>query len=132
VAFDTKALSIPESVELAKRFLGFPYLWGGSSSFGYDCSGFTQMLVRSRGIVMPRDADLQAAWNGVVPIDRKHLRARDLLFFGASTEKITHTGMYIGKGKFIHSTTHDHPVVQISRLKDKPWTALLVASRRVE
>jgi gamma-D-glutamyl-L-lysine dipeptidyl-peptidase len=125
-------LTIEQSIELAKRFLGFPYLWGGRSSYGYDCSGFTQMLVRSRGINMPRDADLQAAWDGVVAIDRKDLHAGDLLFFGASADKITHTGMYIGDGEFIHDTTHGHPVVQISRLDDQPWTRLLVACRRVK
>jgi len=127
-----KPLSIPESIELAKRFLGIPYLWGGSSSFGYDCSGFTQMLLRARGVVMPRDADKQAAWNGVVPVDRKDLQPGDLLFFGASPKNITHTGMYIGNGQFIHDTTTGHPVVQISRLDDQPWTQLLVASRRVK
>jgi len=132
VATDVKPLSIPESIELAKRFLGFPYLWGGRSSFGYDCSGFTQMLVRSRGIEMPRDADLQAAWNGVIPVDRTDLQAGDLLFFGSSAKDITHTGMYIGDGQFIHDTTNGHPVVQISRLDDQPWTRLLVACRRVK
>lgn len=132
VALEAKLLTIPESIELAKRFLGIPYLWGGRSSFGYDCSGFTQMLVRSRGINMPRDADLQAAWDGVMPIDRKDLQAGDLLFFGESEKKITHTGMYIGNGEFIHDTTHTHPVVQISRLDDEPWTKLLVATRRVK
>ena len=125
-------LTIEQSIELAKRFMGLPYLWGGRSSFGYDCSGFTQMLVRSRGINMPRDADLQAAWDGVVAVERKDLRAGDLLFFGSSVDKITHTGMYIGNGEFIHDTTHDHPVVQISRLNDQPWTHLLVACRRVK
>ena len=125
-------LTIEQSIELAKRFMGLPYLWGGRSSFGYDCSGFTQMLVRSRGINMPRDADLQAAWAGVVAVERKDLRAGDLLFFGSSVDKITHTGMYIGNGEFIHDTTHDHPVVQISRLDDQPWTHLLVACRRVK
>ena len=55
-----------------------------------------------------------------------------LLFFGSSPENITHTGMYIGDGQFIHDTTSDHPVVQISRLDDAPWTKLLVASRRVK
>jgi cell wall-associated NlpC family hydrolase len=132
VTFHPKRLSIEESIELAKRFLGIPYLWGGRSSFGYDCSGFTQMLVRSRGIVMPRDADMQAAWSGVVSVDRKDLQPGDLLFFGESDKKITHTGMYIGNGAFIHDTTNTHPVVQISRLDDEPWTHLLVASRRVK
>jgi len=129
---DPKPLTIEESIELGKRFLGIPYLWGGRSSFGYDCSGFTQMLVRSRGINMPRDADLQAAWSGAEAIDRKDLRAGDLLFFGASVDKVTHTGMFIGDGEFIHDTTNTHPMVQVSRLDDQPWTRLLVACRRVK
>jgi gamma-D-glutamyl-L-lysine dipeptidyl-peptidase len=132
VVSDPKPLTIPESIELGKRFLGFPYLWGGRSSFGFDCSGFTQMLVRSRGIQMPRDADLQAAWSGVIAVDRADLHPGDLLFFGSSAKHITHTGMYIGDGQFIHDTTHEHPVVQISRLDDQPWTRLLVACRRVK
>ena len=132
VIADAKPLSIPESIELAKRFLGIPYLWGGSSSFGFDCSGFTQMLLRARGLNMPRDADKQAAWSGLVAVDRKELEAGDLLFFGSSARAITHTGMYIGDGEFIHDTTNGHPVVQISRLDDQPWTQLLVASRRAK
>ena len=81
---------------------------------------------------MPRDANQQAAWSGVVPVDRRHLRAGDLLFFGDSPDHITHTGMYIGKGEFIHDTTNGHPGVQISRLKQQPWTKLLVAARRIK
>jgi gamma-D-glutamyl-L-lysine dipeptidyl-peptidase len=132
VISNPQALTIPESIELAKRFLGFPYLWGGRSSFGFDCSGFTQMLVRVRGINMPRDADLQAAWDGVTAVDRGDLQAGDLLFFGSGPKHITHTGMYIGDGQFIHDTTNGHPVVQISRLDDQPWTRILVACRRVK
>jgi cell wall-associated NlpC family hydrolase len=129
---DPKPLSIPETLELAKRFLGLPYLWGGRSSFGFDCSGFTQMLVHERGITMPRDADEQAAWTGVARIERNELQAGDLLFFGSSGKNITHTGMFIGDGQFIHDSTNGHPVVQISRLDDQPWTKLLVACRRVK
>lgn len=132
VVSNVKSLSIPESIELGKRFLGIPYLWGGRSSFGFDCSGFTQMLVRSRGIEMPRDADQQAAWKGVTPVERVDLQAGDLLFFGSSAKDITHTGMYIGDGQFIHDTTNGHPVVQISHLDDEPWTKLLVACRRLK
>jgi cell wall-associated NlpC family hydrolase len=132
VVSDPKPLSIPESIDLAKRFLGMPYLWGGTSSFGFDCSGFTQMLLRARGFNMPRDADQQAAWTGLIAVDRKDLQPGDLLFFGSSPHKITHTGLYIGDGQFIQSTTAGHPVIQISRLDDQPWTQLLVASRRVK
>jgi cell wall-associated NlpC family hydrolase len=90
------------------------------------------MLVRQRGIEMPRDADLQANWSGVMSVDRKDLQPGDLLFFGSSAADITHTRMYLGQGEFIHDTIHDHPGVQISRLDDVPWTKLLVAVRRVK
>jgi len=132
VVSDPKPLTIAESIELAKRFLGLPYLWGGRSSFGFDCSGFTQMILRERGFNMPRDADQQAAWSGVVPVERNDLQPGDLLFFGSSLKNISHTGMYIGDGQFIHDSTNGHPVVQISRLDDQPWTKLLVACRRAK
>jgi cell wall-associated NlpC family hydrolase len=125
-----KPLVIDETIALAKKFLGVTYTWGGRSSFGYDCSGFTQMLMRWHGVYMLRDADVQAAWSGVVAVDRKDLKPGDLLFFGGSAKNITHTGMYIGNGEFIHDTTNTHPMVQISRLDDQPWTKLLVACRR--
>lgn len=132
VNLEPHPLTIKESIALARHFLGLTYTWGGRSSLGYDCSGFTQMLVRSRGITMPRDADLQAAWQGVATIRRKQLRAGDLLFFGGSADHITHTGMFIGHGHFIHDTTYGHPGVQISRLRDQPWDKLLVACRRIK
>lgn len=130
VSSDFTPLTIEQTIASAKKFLGVTYTWGGSSDFGFDCSGFTQMLMRLRGIVMPRDADLQAAWSGVVPVGRNDLQAGDLLFFGDRPDHITHTGMYIGNGEFIHDTTHEHPGVQISVLNDQPWTKLLVACRR--
>jgi hypothetical protein len=125
-------LTIEQTIQLARRFLGVTYTWGGVSSYGFDCSGFTQMLVRQRGLIMPRDAGVQENWSGVVPVERKDLQPGDLLFFGASLTKITHTGMYIGNGEFIHDTTNSHPGVQISKLDEVPWTKLLVAARRVK
>ena len=100
VIADPKPLSIPESIELGKRFLGLPYLWGGRSSFGFDCSGFTQMLVRARGINMPRDADQQAVHG--TPVARGALQPGDLVFFrGSASGPITHVGMYVGGGNMI-------------------------------
>jgi len=129
---DFAPLTIDQTIQLARRFLGITYTWGGVSSYGFDCSGFTQMLIRQRGIIMPRDAGAQASWSGAAPVERKDLRPGDLLFFGASPAKITHTGMYIGNGEFIHDTSDTHPGVQISKLDDMPWTKLLVAARRVK
>ena len=122
--------TIPELIALSQRFLGRPYTWGGTSSFGYDCSGFTQMLCRRGGVLIPRDADVQAAWSGMTKLERTSLEAGDLLFFGEKASHITHTGFYLGDGRFIHSTVHGTPVIQISRLDDAPWTTLLVVCRR--
>jgi cell wall-associated NlpC family hydrolase len=132
VSADITPLTIDQTIQLARRFLGITYTWGGVSSYGFDCSGFTQMLIRQRGIIMPRDADVQASWSGVAPVERKDLQPGDLLFFGGSPAKITHTGMYIGNGEFIHDTTNMRPGVQISKLDDMPWTKLFVAARRVK
>ncbi len=132
VTFDPKALSIPEMIALSKRFMGLPYTWGGTSSFGYDCSGFAQMLCRRRGVNMPRDAQPQADWSGLVAVERQDLQPGDLLYFGSSAKKITHTGIYIGEGKFINATTHETPAVRIDNLDEPYWTRLLVAMRRVK
>lgn len=59
VFFDHASLDIKQTIALARRFLGLPYLWGGTASFGFDCSGFVQMLYRQRGIHIPRDAGPQ-------------------------------------------------------------------------
>ena len=112
VLLHPEPLSVEASIALARRFVGQPYTWGGTSSFGYDCSGFTQMLYRRRGIRIPRDAGPQARWTGFVPVAKSSLQPGDLLYFGPSVEKIDHTGMYIGQGEFAH------------------WAALLVACRR--
>jgi cell wall-associated NlpC family hydrolase len=132
VSLGPKKLSIPEMLDFSKRFLGLPYTWGGTSSYGYDCSGFSQMLGRQRGLSMPRDAQPQADWSGVVAVDRKDLKPGDLLYFGSSDKKITHTGIYLGDGKFINATTWQTPMVRIDDLNDPHWTGLLVACRRVK
>jgi hypothetical protein len=132
VLTDLQRLDVTGMIELSRRFLGLPYTWGGTSSFGYDCSGFTQMLQRRRGVQMPRDAHRQEAWEGVEPVEQASLQPGDLLFFGPDETKITHTGLYIGGGQFIHATTHEKPMVQIGRLADPHWTKVFVSARRVK
>lgn len=130
--FGFQPLSVAEMLDFSKRFLGLPYTWGGTSSFGYDCSGFTQMLLRQRGVEMPRDAQPQADWSGAAPVARADMAPGDLLYFGSSPKRITHTGVYLGDGKFIDATTYQTPMVRIDELGDPHWASLLVAIRRVK
>jgi cell wall-associated NlpC family hydrolase len=130
VTFERAPLAIEQLIPLSKRFLGLPYTWGGTSTYGFDCSGFTQMLCRRRGIQIPRDAAPQAAWEGAAPVEKKDLAPGDLLYFGKGSERVTHTGMYIGGGEFIHATARERPVIQISRLDDPHWTEAFLCARR--
>ncbi len=90
-------------VEEARQFLGLPYLWGGTSGWGFDCSGFMFRLYQSQGIAIPRDASEQAATG--LAVQKENLQPGDLLFFAKDklAERIHHVGMYIGNGQMIHS-----------------------------
>jgi cell wall-associated NlpC family hydrolase len=90
------------------------------------------MLERRRGVGMPRDAQPQADWNGLAPVKREDLQPGDLLYFGSSDKRITHTGVYLGDGKFIDATTFETPMVRIDDLTDPHWSKILVAMRRVK
>lgn len=112
----------PEMLSISMSFLGLPYTWGGRSSFGYDCSGFVQMLYRLMGIAIPRDSKDQAAWSGFQEVPIERMLPGDLIFFGSLAPKITHVGMYIGEGRFIHTSSRENkPYLRISRLSDHEW-----------
>jgi cell wall-associated NlpC family hydrolase len=90
-------------IEDSMRMIGVPYLWGGTSGNGIDCSGFVRLLHRWVGIDMPRDADMQC--NAARPVELP-FEIGDLFFFaeGESKRKITHVGMSLGGWKMIHSS----------------------------
>ncbi|RZL32838.1 MAG: NlpC/P60 family protein, partial [Pedobacter sp.] len=83
------------------------YLWGGSVNENIDCSGFNQSIFRLEGIMLPRDADQQQSFTKpvAVTLDKiDQLKPGDLLFFSGNRSYATHTGIYIGDYKFIHSS----------------------------
>ena len=94
----------------SKRLMGLPYLWGGTSTKGVDCSGFTKTIYFLNGIVIPRDASQQIHTGEQIDEDQnfENLMPGDLLFFGSkatdtSSERVVHVGMWIGNNEFIHS-----------------------------
>jgi len=102
-------LSPYDIVHYAKEHLGIPYLWGGTSTKGLDCSGFTKNVYAQAGYLLPRDASQQVKIGKKIPItdDFLTLKTGDLLFFGRKKngkEKITHVAIHLGNGKIIHAT----------------------------
>ena len=98
-------------VSTAQELMGIPYLWGGTSTKGVDCSGFTKTVYFLNGMVIPRDASQQVHTGKPVDSTKnfENLQKGDLLFFGrqatdSTAEKVVHVGMWIGDNEFIHSS----------------------------
>jgi hypothetical protein len=122
VTLEKNQLSRAEISAFSKRFLGLPYTWGGRSTFGYDCSGFVQMLYRQMGISIPRNSSDQIKWGGFRTIPLENLQPGDLIFFSSVQGGSGHVGMYTGNGEFIHSTLRENlPFLRISNLFTPPW-----------
>jgi cell wall-associated NlpC family hydrolase len=115
-------------VATARRFVGVPYLWGGMSALGLDCSGLVSQVYAAHGVTLPRDADLQFDDPNASPVEKAQLRPGDLVFFGRT--KVTHVGLYVGEGRFISATTWTTPMVREDNLDDPHWTALYRGARR--
>ena len=88
-------------IKIAMKFLNAPYLWGGKTPFGIDCSGFTQMVYKINNIRLDRDASQQA--NQGTLISKKEIKSGDLAFFGETENSITHVGIMLNKTKIIHA-----------------------------
>ncbi len=119
-----------EMVALSKRLLGVPYLWGGNSPLGLDCSGFAQLIYKMNGFPILRDADIQMEKSGLLEVPKGQEQAGDLVFFGGAINRIGHVGMMIDGEYFINATTYKTPCVRIDRLKEEHWQKIYQAARR--
>lgn len=119
-----------EIVDYAMGFVGYPYVYGGSSPKGFDCSGFTSYVYRHFGYKLNRSAAGQLD-NGV-PVSKSELQPGDLVMFkrGSSKKRASHVGLYIGGGKFVHASTAKVGVI-VSSMNSDYYTAGFVGARRI-
>ena len=110
-------------VSIALQYLGVPYVWGGASPSGFDCSGLTMYAYAKVGVYLPHNAAMQYGMGSAV--SQSQLAPGDLVFFSG----LSHVGMYIGGGRFVHAP-HTGDVVKISSLSESWYAATYVGARR--
>ena len=124
--------SASKVISYAKKLLGKPYVWGAQGPNGFDCSGFTYYVFKnSAGITLPRTSSAQSKYGKSV--SKSNLKAGDLIFFdtvGPNNGAVTHVGLYIGNGQFIHAASGQGKVV-INNLNSSYYVKAYVNSRRV-
>jgi cell wall-associated NlpC family hydrolase len=112
----------------AERFVGIPYRWGGDTVVeGLDCSGFVRAVYNLCGVNIPRTSAEQYRVGDEVA--RSELRAGDLVFFGAATDRINHVGIYVGDGRFVHAPRRGDEI-RVSSLEEKYFAERFVGARR--
>ncbi len=127
--------TVPENLDIityAKGFIGTPYVYGGNSSEGIDCSAFIKKVFAEFEIHLPRTSGEQFLHSDVDPVDLKDLKPNDLLFFKTEdNDQIDHVALYIGDGKMIHSSKMEQGV-QITDFKfSKFWSSRFAGARRI-
>ena len=110
----------------AEKFLGLPYLWAGTSAYGFDCSGLTYAVYRQFGVTLARDAGDQSQQG--TPVAKGQLRPGDLMFF-ASAGQVHHVGIYAGNGLMLHAPQTGSRV-ELMRIWSSPLASQYIGARR--
>lgn len=114
-------------VATAQKYTGVPYVWGGETPAGFDCSGFTQYVLKQNGITVPRTAAEQ--FEVGTPIDKANLQVGDVVFFTTYKPGASHEGFYIGNNKFIHASSSAAKVTT-SNLSEQYYADHYIGARR--
>jgi len=121
-------------LDSGEEFIGTPYVWGGSTPRGFDCSGFVQYVFREHGVELPRTSRQMAHAGVHVPVHISSLAPGDLMLFSGSKSNISHVAIYAGNGRILHSSASGHGV-GYDRLDDtkrgRYFVNHFVAARRV-
>ncbi len=125
--------SASAALRTGDRYLGVPYLWGGSTPDGFDCSGFVQYVYRKQGVELPRTSRQMANAGVSVPPYIDNLQPGDLMLFAGSEGVINHVAMYAGDGRILHSSSSGNGVRydDLSTRRGQYYVNHLVAARRV-
>lgn len=120
-------------VQTAIDQMGTPYVWGGTDSNGFDCSGLIQYAYAQHGIILPRVSRSQVRTGKQVGAKADRLRPGDILGFAVEGNRVSHVGLYVGEGRFIHSSSGG---VKLSSLttsdpEDRWWQERFVTARRI-
>lgn len=127
VSRDSSAAAVRRIIQAGLRFTGVPYVFGGTSPSGFDCSGFVRYVFASAGISLPRTADAQ--FDAGKPVSLSRLQPGDLVFYTTYAEGASHDGIYIGDGKFLHASSSRGVVVD--SMDSSYWTARYYGARRI-
>ncbi len=114
-------------IATAKTYMGVPYVWGGASPSGFDCSGFTQYVLKKNGVSIPRVTSDQ--YKAGVAVSKSNLKVGDLVFFTTYKAGPSHVGFYMGDGKFIHASSSKG--VTISSMDSSYYSSRYIGARRV-
>ena len=114
--------------DLAEEYVGSPYRWGGTSPAGFDCTGFVMWVYSQFGVGLPHNEAGQLASG--TPVDAGDLQPGDVLVFANTYRRgLSHTGIYVGNGQFVHAADERHGVV-VSDLWDSYWASRFVGASR--
>ena len=115
-------------IATAKKYTGVPYVFGGTTPKGFDCSGFLQFVFAKHGLNIPRLADDQYRL-GVSVKNIKSLEPGDLVFFTTYTSGVSHCGIYLGKGDFIHTSSSKG--VRVDNLSNDYWKPRFIGGKHI-
>lgn len=111
---------------IGQKYIGIPYKWGGTTTNGFDCSGFVSFTYKKTGKVLPRTS--YEMYKRGKPVAKKNLQKGDLVFYSTYKKGASHVGIYLGNNKFVHAASKG---VKVDSLNNSYWKSKYIGAKRV-